>query len=204
MPGMDGNTLTEKLKTTEVTSHIPVILLTALPTTEDRIKGLRHGADSYIPKPFDPEHLMVRVEKLIEIRSKLKEKYYKDFIVEPDKQAIKDADPSTGFINRVKEHIAENLHNSDYEISNLCEDMGISRMQLYRKLKATVGYSANELIRKMRIHKAAQMLLLPDSRVSQVTYDVGFNDIHYFRKCFSEEFGMTPSAYIKQHANSNA
>ncbi|NPD45729.1 hybrid sensor histidine kinase/response regulator transcription factor [Lentimicrobium sp. S6] len=198
MPGLDGNVLTEKLKTTEVTSHIPIILLTALPTTEDRIRGLRHGADSYIPKPFDPEHLMVRIEKLIEIRTKLKDKHYKDFVVRPDEEEVQESDPSTIFINKLKELIAENMHNSEYEISNICEEIGISRMQLYRKLKATVGYSANEMIRKMRLHKAAQLLLLPEARVSQVTYDVGFNDIQYFRKCFIVEFGSTPSAYIKE------
>lgn len=197
MPGLDGNELTEKLKTTEVTSHIPIILLTALPTTEDRIKGLRHGADSYIPKPFDPEHLMVRIEKLIEIRTKLKDKHYKDFVVKPDEEEAQESDPSAIFINKLKELISENMHNSEYEISDICEDIGISRMQLYRKLKATVGYSANEMIRKMRLHKAAQLLLLPEARVSQVTYDVGFNDIQYFRKCFIAEFGKTPSAYMK-------
>ncbi len=198
MPGLDGNALTEKLKTTEVTSHIPIILLTALPTTEDRIRGLRHGADSYIPKPFDPEHLMVRIEKLIEIRTKLKDKHYKDFVVKPDEEEVQESDPSAIFINKLKELISENMHNSEYEISNICEEIGISRMQLYRKLKATVGYSANEMIRKMRLHKAAQLLLLPEARVSQVTYDVGFNDIQYFRKCFIAEFGSTPSAYIKE------
>ncbi len=200
MPGLDGNQLCEKLKSSHITNHIPVILLTALPTSEDRIKGLKHGADSYIPKPFEVEHLLVRVEKLISSRSKLKDKYMKDFLVKPEKNETLEINPSAAYIAKIKKLIEQNLTNSGYDVTDLCKDLGTSRMQLYRKLKATVGYSANELIRKIRLHKAAELLITTDLNIAQVTYDVGFTDLQYFRKCFKEEFEMTPSQYVRANS----
>ncbi len=197
MPEMDGNTLCEKLKTSNITNHIPVILLTALPTNEDRIKGLKHGADSYIPKPFDVEHLLVRVQKLISSRLQLKEKYMKDFLIMPEKNPGQEVNPSAEYIARIKKVIEQNLTNPEYDVADLCRDLGTSRMQLYRKLKATVGYSANELIRKIKLYKAAELMLRGDLNIAQVTYEVGFSDLQYFRKCFKEEFSMTPSQYIR-------
>lgn len=197
MPGMDGNTLCEKLKTSTMTNHIPVILLTALPTNEDRIKGLKHGADSYIPKPFELEHLVVRIQKLISSRILLKDKYMKDFLLRPERNTDNEANPSIVYVGRIKKLIEQNIINSEYDVSDLCRDLATSRMQLYRKLKATVGYSANELIRKVRLYKAAELLLRGDLNIAQVTYEVGFSDLQYFRKCFKEEFEMTPSQYIK-------
>ncbi len=199
MPGMDGNKLCEKIKTTNLTNHIPVILLTALPTSEDRIKGLKHGADSYIPKPFEAEHLLVRIEKLIGSRYMLKEKYMKDFLVTPEKSHEAEINPSAEYIARIKKIIEQNITEPEYDVADLCRDLGTSRMQLYRKLKATVGYSANELIRKIRLHKAAEMLLRGDLNIAQVTYEVGFSDLQYFRMCFKDEFEVTPSQYIKAH-----
>ena len=197
MPGMDGNKLCEKIKTTNLTNHIPVILLTALPTSEDRIKGLKHGADSYIPKPFEAEHLLVRIEKLIGSRNMLKEKYMQDFLVKPEKGQEAEPNPSAEYIARIKKIIEQNITEPEYDVADLCRDLGTSRMQLYRKLKATVGYSANELIRKIRLHKAAELLLRGDLNIAQVTYEVGFSDLQYFRMCFKDEFEQTPSQYIR-------
>ncbi len=197
MPGMDGNKLCEKIKSTNLTNHIPVILLTALPTSEDRIKGLKHGADSYIPKPFEAEHLLVRIEKLIGSRNMLKEKYMKDFLVTPEKNLEAEINPSAEYITRIKKFIEQNITEPEYDVADLCRDLGTSRMQLYRKLKATVGYSANELIRKIRLHKAAELLLRGDLNIAQVTYEVGFSDLQYFRMCFKDEFEQTPSQYIR-------
>jgi DNA-binding response OmpR family regulator len=197
MPGMDGNLLCEKIKSSNFTNHIPVILLTALPTSADRIKGLKHGADSYIPKPFDAEHLLVRIEKLISSRNLLKEKYMKDFLVKPEKNQEIEVNPSAEYISRIKKYIEQNITEPDYDVADLCRDLGTSRMQLYRKLKATVGYSANELIRKIRLHKAAELLLRGDLNIAQVTYEVGFSDLQYFRMCFKDEFELTPSQYIR-------
>ena len=197
MPGMDGNKLCEKIKTTNLTNHIPVILLTALPTSEDRIRGLKHGADSYIPKPFEAEHLLVRIEKLIGSRNMLKEKYMQDFLVKPEKGQEAEPNPSAEYIARIKKIIEQNITEPEYDVADLCRDLGTSRMQLYRKLKATVGYSANELIRKIRLHKAAELLLRGDLNIAQVTYEVGFSDLQYFRMCFKDEFEQTPSQYIR-------
>jgi len=197
MPGMDGNMLCEKIKSSNLTNHIPVILLTALPTSADRIKGLKHGADSYIPKPFEAEHLLVRIEKLISSRNLLKEKYMKDFLVKPEKNAEPEVNPSSEYISKIKKYIEQNITEPDYDVADLCRDLGTSRMQLYRKLKAIVGYSANELIRKIRLHKAAELLLRGDLNIAQVTYEVGFSDLQYFRMCFKDEFELTPSQYIR-------
>ncbi|NTW24388.1 MAG: response regulator [Lentimicrobium sp.] len=197
MPGMDGNVLCEKIKSSNLTNHIPVILLTALPTSADRIKGLKHGADSYIPKPFEAEHLLVRIEKLISSRNLLKEKYMKDFLVKPEKNTEPEANPSSEYISKIKKYIEQNITEPDYDVADLCRDLGTSRMQLYRKLKAIVGYSANELIRKIRLHKAAELLLRGDLNIAQVTYEVGFSDLQYFRMCFKDEFELTPSQYIR-------
>ena len=200
MPGMDGNILCEKIKSSSITNHIPVILLTALPTSADRIKGLKHGADSYIPKPFEAEHLLVRIEKLISSRNLLKEKYMHDFLVKPEKNPETEVNPSAEYITRIKKYIEQNITEPEYDVADLCRDLGTSRMQLYRKLKATVGYSANELIRKIRLHKAAEMLLRGDLNIAQVTYEVGFSDLQYFRMCFKDEFEMTPSQYIRANS----
>jgi signal transduction histidine kinase/ligand-binding sensor domain-containing protein/DNA-binding response OmpR family regulator len=203
MPGLDGNQLCEKIKTSTLTNHIPVILLTALPTTADRIKGLRHGADSYITKPFEAEHLLVRVDKLISSRNLLKEKYMKDFLVKPERNQVVEVNPSAEYISKVKKLIEQHIAEPEYDVADLCRDLGTSRMQLYRKLKATVGYSANELIRKIRLHKAADMLLRGDLNIAQVTYEVGFSDLQYFRMCFKEEFELTPSQYIRANSREN-
>ena len=119
MPGMDGNTLCEKLKTSTMTNHIPVILLTALPTNEDRIKGLKHGADSYIPKPFELEHLVVRIQKLISSRILLKDKYMKDFLLRPERNTDNEANPSIVYVGRIKKLIEQNIINSEYDVSEI-------------------------------------------------------------------------------------
>lgn len=204
MPGLDGNQLCEKIKSSTLTNHIPVILLTALPTSEDRIRGLKHGADSYIPKPFEAEHLLVRIEKLIGSRHMLKEKYMKDFMVKPEKSTENEVNPTAEYISKIKKIIENNITVPEYDVAELCRDLGTSRMQLYRKLKATVGYSANELIRKIRLHKAAELLLRGDLNIAQVTYEVGFSDLQYFRMCFKEEFELTPSQYIRANSRVGA
>ena len=199
MPRMTGTELCEKLKQTEVTNHIPIIMLTALPSIEDRIEGLRKGADSYIPKPFDPGHLLVRIEKLIETREKLKSRFMRSYIVQPSvTDEAENYDPSLEFLNRVRASVDKNISNPDYSVGDLCVDIGMSRMQLFRKLKATTDISANKIIRMMRLEKAKKLLLRGDLNVADVTYSVGFNDLQYFRKCFKEEFGITPSDYVRQ------
>jgi len=203
MPKMTGTELCEKLKQTEITNHIPIIMLTALPTIEDRIEGLRKGADSYIPKPFEPDHLLVRIEKLIESRERLKSRFLRSYIVQTNVVTEEDNyDPAVEFLNKVRASVDKNISNPDYSVGDLCQDIGMSRMQLFRKLKATTDISANKIIRMMRLEKAKKLLLRGDLNVADVTYSVGFNDLQYFRKCFKEEFGITPSDYVRQQKKS--
>ncbi|MBN1924948.1 MAG: response regulator [Prolixibacteraceae bacterium] len=202
MPEMDGLELCHSLKTDERTDHIPVILTTVLSSQTDRIEGLQKGADSYIPKPIDPKHLLVRVHKLIEKQLKLKEKFnlsnYTDSKKTPSEPEKTDIHP---LVEKARKIVLQNLDNSDYNIDDFCTDLGLSRMQLYRKFKAITGMSANSFIRKIRLHKAAEMLQTGDYSVKEVTYDVGFIDLKYFRKCFNEEFGINPSEYAQKAGN---
>jgi signal transduction histidine kinase/ligand-binding sensor domain-containing protein/AraC-like DNA-binding protein len=201
MPEMDGFELCNALKNDEKTSHIPVILTTVLSEHKNRLKGLKKGADSYIPKPIDPEHLLIRVNKLIENRLKIKKKFH---LTESSETTRKDEDENIDpFIEKARNVVLHNIDNSDYNINDFCDDMKLSRMQLYRKFKATTGLSANSFIRKVRMHYAAEKLKTGNYSVKEITYDVGFVDLKYFRKCFHDEFGMNPSEYAKQNNVSN-
>jgi signal transduction histidine kinase/ligand-binding sensor domain-containing protein/DNA-binding response OmpR family regulator len=204
MPKMNGNELCEKLKNADITNHVPIIMLTALPTVEDRILGLKKGADSYIPKPFEPEHLLIRVEKLIETRRSLKNKFLRNYWATPTQTPEEEKyDPALEFINKVRALVEQNLSNPEYSVGEMCKDIAMSRMQLFRKFKASMGITANKFIRLMRLQKAKQLLERGDMNVSEVTYSVGFNDLKYFRNCFREEFGITPSEYVRQLRKTN-
>jgi signal transduction histidine kinase/ligand-binding sensor domain-containing protein/AraC-like DNA-binding protein len=196
MPEMDGFELCDALKNDERTSHIPIILTTVLSEHEDRLKGLKKGADSYIPKPLDPQHLLIRVNKLIENRLKINEKFHLKNTNETHGKNEAEIDP---FIEKARNVVLQNIDNSDYNINDFCDDMKLSRMQLYRKFKATTGMSANSFIRKVRMHYAADKLKTGNYSIKEITYDVGFVDLKYFRKCFHDEFGMNPSEYAKQN-----
>ncbi|NLR91708.1 hybrid sensor histidine kinase/response regulator transcription factor [Flammeovirga agarivorans] len=204
MPEMDGFTFCDKIKKDERTDHIPVILTTVLSENEDRLKGLKVGADSYIPKPINPEHLLVRVEKLLSTRKKLIEKYAQ--YVEVPKGADQDEDTVTAtpevvehpLLKKSREIILENVTNEDYDVDAFASDLGFSRTQLYRKFKGVSNLSVNKFIRKIKMEKAAELLIEGELNIKQVTYEVGFNDLKYFRKCFQEQFGVTPSTYIKE------
>jgi signal transduction histidine kinase/ligand-binding sensor domain-containing protein/AraC-like DNA-binding protein len=194
MPGMNGLELCEKLKTDIRTDHIPVILTTVLSAQSDRIQGLEKGADSYIPKPIDPQHLQVRVRKLIEKQLRLREKFNLSNY-EADENRTVVAESVHPLIEKAREVILKNIDNSDYSIDHFSNDLGLSRMQLYRKFKTITGLSANSFIRKVRLHRAAEMIKTGNFSIKEVTYDVGFTDLKYFRRCFFEEFGVNPSEY---------
>lgn len=195
MPVMGGFEFCEKLKTDPRTDHIPIILTTILSDQPNRLTALSKGADSYIPKPIDPEHLQIRVQKLIEKQLKLKDR----FNLTNYESEIKPNEPETvelhPLIEKARNVVLENIDNSEYNIDDFCNDLELSRMQLYRKFKALTGMSANSFIRKVRLHRAAELLQQGNMSVKEVTYDVGFTDLKYFRKCFFEEFGVNPSEY---------
>ncbi|MDN5216165.1 ATP-binding protein [Fulvivirgaceae bacterium BMA12] len=196
MPKMDGVTLLQCLKTNEKTSHIPVILLTARADVDSKIAGLQTGADDYLTKPFNARELNIRIVNLIDQRNKLKALFSSRITLEPKEIAITSADER--FIKRVMDLINQNMDNSDFDVETFQKEVGMSRMQLHRKLKALTGCSTSEFIRVQRLKRAAQMLEAKADNISQIAYLTGFSNLSYFAKCFKEQFGVSPSAYVRQ------
>jgi signal transduction histidine kinase/ligand-binding sensor domain-containing protein/DNA-binding response OmpR family regulator len=194
MPGMSGLELCQKIKTDIRISHIPVILLTALTSIEDRIKGLSTGADSYISKPFHPEHLIVSIEKLIEQRKQLKIHFQKELYHKSDTTGLPSIDEK--FLKKVMDYIERNISEPELNVETLSNEVGISTTHLYRKIKSLTDLSPNELIRKVRLKKAAELLSAKQATISEVMYEVGFSNHSYFAKCFHEEFGFSPKEFV--------
>ncbi|MBK8967264.1 MAG: response regulator [Lewinellaceae bacterium] len=192
MPEKDGFEVCDLLKNDARTSHIPLILLTARATVEDRITGLKRGADAYMAKPFHQEELLVRVENLLESRRRLQERY-RNLEVSADSAPDPDTQPEDAFLLRLRQLIEEDLSNSDLSIDTICRQMAMSRMQLHRKIKALTGRSTALYIRVVRLQNARRLLNQPELNVSEVAYAVGFDDPKYFSRVFSEEFGVAPS-----------
>ncbi|MEP0262630.1 response regulator [Dokdonia sp.] len=195
MPKDDGITLTKNCKTTEATSHIPIVMLTAKAGDENRLTGLENGADAYITKPFNTEILKTTTYNLLETRKKLQERFSQEVVLIPKDMAINSADER--FLDNLKEIVDTQIIESDFTTESFSKALGMSRMQLHRKLKALTGLSATEFIRSQRLKLAAQLLKKSDINVSQVGYAVGFNNHSYFTKCFKEHYGVSPSDYAK-------
>lgn len=196
MPEDDGITLTRNCKTNEATSHIPVIMLTAKAGDENELLGLETGADAYITKPFNTEILKTTVNNLQQTRDKLQERFSQEVVLLPKDVSTNAADER--FISNLQEVMDKNLIESDFNTEAFAEAVGMSRMQLHRKLKAFTGLSATEFIRSQRLKLAAQMLKKSDINISQVGYSVGFNNHSYFTKCFKKQYGVSPSDYSKK------
>lgn len=194
MPEMDGITLCKELKNQFTTSHIPVIMLTAKENVESKIEGYQSGADDYIPKPFNPKLLAVRIQNLLENRNKLQESYKRKLAMEPSDTEEKSKDDL--FLEKAVKIIEENLSNSEFSVDDFGDALFLSRMQLYRKLKSLTSLSANEFIRTVRLRKAAQLLKTGNYTISEVSYEVGFTDPKYFSKCFHKLYNMTPSSFM--------
>jgi response regulator RpfG family c-di-GMP phosphodiesterase len=156
MPEMDGVELCKKLKTDERTSHIPVIMLTAKASVENRLEGLETGADDYMTKPFNMQELSIRINNLIEQRKKLRERFIKDALLEPRDVAV--TTPDEKFLNRTMEIIEKNIGDCDFEVTLLADEVGMSRMQLFRKLKALTNQTPSEFIRTVRLKRAASLM----------------------------------------------
>ena len=198
MPGTDGLELCEVLKKDERTSHIPIILLTAKAGEEDQYEGLTTGADAYITKPFKIKLLETRVNNLIESRKALRERYSQEVVLKPKDIAITDLDEQ--FLERVQEVMDQRLVESGFSAREFSGALGMSRMQLHRKLKALTGLSATEFVRSQRLKLAASLLQTSNSNISQIGYQVGFNDPSYFAKCFKEAYGCSPTEYSQKQA----
>ena len=197
MPKMDGMEFTRRLKSDERTSHIPVILLTAKATMENKLEGLETGADDFLTKPFDPQELLVRIRNLIKQREKLKEKYKSRFVFHNEKEQDKVLSVDDKFLTRAKHFIDQNLSDPELSVERFAQHMAMSQSQLYRKLKALIDLSPNEFIRSLRLQKAAKLLLKRTGNVAEIAYEVGFNNPSYFAECFLKHFGKLPSEYIR-------
>ena len=194
MPVMDGLECCRKLKTELQTSHIPVMLLTACSLDEQRIQGFECGADSYISKPFNSKLLLVRLRNLMDNHKRLKQFFGDKTTL--SKESVSDVDK--GFVDRFRELIEENLADSELSVEDLGGKMGLSRVQLYRKIKALTNYSPNELVRIARLKKAASLLASSEKTISEITYEVGFTSPSYFTKCYKEYFVESPTDFLKR------
>lgn len=192
MPVMDGLEFTEQLKTNTATSHIPVIMLTAKNLEEHRAEGYEHGADSYITKPFHSKVLLARIENLLRQRQLLKNLYQGAQEAEKEISESHLEDRDKQFLKQLQAIIQKNLSDSEFGVEDMGQQIGLSRVQLYRKVKAMTGSSVVDLLRKARLAKARRLLETRSMSVSEVAYEVGFSAPSYFTKCFKEEYGMLP------------
>lgn len=190
MPIMDGLQLCKKLKDDVITSHIPVILLTARSTEAHQMEGYDSGADAYLTKPFSAELLISRIANLLKNRKQLKllldgkqNEESKEKISTPDKI----------FIDNLKEAIKKNMSNPNLRMDDLGDEIGLSRVQMYRKVKVLTGLSPTELLRQMRLQRAAALLSSTTKTVAEIAFEVGFNTPGYFSKCFKEQYGKQPT-----------
>ncbi len=193
MPVLDGIQLSKKLKGDIRTSHIPIILLTARNSEAYQRQGFETGADAYLVKPFNLDLLKIQIQNLIRLRQELRSRWAKNIELSPSQVQVESLDEK--FLREILQIVEDNMDNFELSVEQVSREIGVSRMQLYRKLKALTGKSPNQLIRSIRLKRAAQLLSTQQYNVSEVTYMVGFQDLKYFRERFKEEFGTIPSEY---------
>ncbi|MEL7121255.1 MAG: response regulator [Bacteroidota bacterium] len=192
MPEKNGYELCDALKQDERTNHIPIILLTAKADVESRLTGLQKGADAYLAKPFEPRELLIRLEKLLELRQLLQGKYNS---LEPIEEEMTAEDT---FIMKLRSVIEENISDQDFGIPELCQAMGISRSPLHNKIKALTGISTSHFVRSVRLNKAKDLLEKSEMNISQVAYEVGFKHPRYFSEVYHKQYKVWPSQVKKK------
>ncbi len=196
MPVMDGYELCEYVKKELPYSHIPVILLTAKASLDDKVRGLEYGADAYIEKPFSSEHLMAQIESLLQNRERIRRALLAD--AEPDDETLGINQGDASFIERLNSLMEEHISEDSFYIEQLAEKMFMSRSNFYRKVKGLWGISPSNYMKRFRLHKAAEMMRRNDCRIKEIYEKVGFKSSSYFSSCFREEFGVTPKQYREQ------
>ncbi|HAS39189.1 MAG TPA: hybrid sensor histidine kinase/response regulator [Microscillaceae bacterium] len=198
MPKVDGLEMVKQLREHEVTSHIPMMLLSAKSDFESKIAGLETGGDDYLTKPFSAKELLLRVKNMLDRRDKLREALSRQ-IVRPENVAElpQRAMPSKeeAFLKKMTEIVEQNMDKPNFDVGYFCQEIGMSRSNLFRKMKALTNQSIVEFIRGIRLRKAATLLKETNDKVESIALQVGFNDISYFNKCFKKQFGVTPSKY---------
>lgn len=193
MPGLDGIELCKRIKTDLNTSHIPIIILTAKSTEESMIEGLETGADVYITKPFNVDVLKAQIKTLLDSRQKMKLNFSRQLILQPKEVTFTSTDER--FLKKLMEVVELNLSDVNFGIKELTQAMGMSHSVIFRKIKSLAGLNVVELIRSIRLKKAALILKKNKLPIAEVSYMVGFSDSKYFSKCFIKEFGFTPTEY---------
>ena len=193
MPRKDGYAVCNELKTNELTSHIPVILLTARSTTDARIKGLRTGADDYLTKPFNSEELLARMENLVETRRRLRQHYNQSPLPDAAMEMKFLTAPDREFLRRFTLIVEQHLPDETMGVEDLAQKMFLSRVQLHRKLKAITDRNVTDFVRDYRLERAMAMLKNREGMVYEVASKVGFGSEKYFSRAFKERFGMPPS-----------
>ena len=193
MPKMDGFVMCYKLKTDSRTSHIPIIMLTAKATIENKISGLEIGADDYIIKPFEADELKARIKNLLEQRKRLHEHFRQHGLLELDEKNITPIDKK--FLEKCIEVINKHIADTSFGVEVLAENMLVSRSVLLKKIEALIGESPIELIKRIRLHSAAKLIEKNFGNVSQIALEVGFNNPSYFAECFKKQFGVSPSQF---------
>lgn len=192
MPGMDGMEVCRRLKEDEVTNHIPVVMLTARSSDENRLAGMELGADAYIGKPFQKRELLVQLDNLVRLRNVIRDKYRQSPVQGASEKPRGLLQTDNAFIQKVIAVVEQHLENERFSVDQLASELHMSRTQLHRKLKAVSGLSASMLIRNIRLEKAIGLLQRHAGNVTEVAYMVGFGSQPYFSKCFHEYFGITP------------
>ena len=190
MPLINGYEVCDSLKSDERTNHIPIILLTAKADLDSKIQGISQGADIYLSKPFNKVELFVQIENLISLREKLKLKYSKEIT----DLSQSESNLTNPFLEKAKAKLLQNLDDESFGINEICKELGISRTQLHRKLKALTGLSTSIFLREIRLNEGYKLLSNNQLSISEVAYSVGFNDPNYFSKMFFEKYQITPSA----------
>nr|WP_319572468.1 substrate-binding domain-containing protein [uncultured Draconibacterium sp.] len=196
MPEMDGLELTRTLKTDLKTCHIPIIILTAKASQEQKFEGLEEGADSYIPKPFNSRHLQIRVKKLLELRKKMQERYKGQLLVAEDDKDLSRLDRR--FLNKISQIVEEHRDKEEFSVEELSQLLGLSRVHVYRKIKKLTGMSVSEFVRSVKLKLSLNLIKNSGKTMAEIAYEVGFSSPSYFTKCFKDQFGMSPSEYAKK------
>jgi CheY-like chemotaxis protein/AraC-like DNA-binding protein len=196
MPKMDGFEFTKQIKTNELTSFIPVILLTAKTSDEAHLEGLKSTADAFLTKPFNNEIVKETVNQLTAERKKLHTRYSQELVLRPVDIVINSVDEK--FIEKLQLILSKELANADFSADDFANSIGMSRMQLHRKLKSLLGVSATEFLRNERLKASTELLKKGKANISEIAYSVGFNDVSYFSKCFKEMYHCTPTEYMEK------
>ena len=202
MPKGSGDRMCERLKKDQITAHIPIILLTAKASQEDKISGLETGADDYLIKPFNEKELLIRINNLIKQRQKLREKYLREAEIHPIEIAVTSLDKR--FIEKIIKITDENISLPEFNIEQFADKLAMSRIQLYRKFISILGEKPTEFVRNYRIRRSAELMKQNFGNIAQIAYEVGFNNLSYFAKSFRKIYKVSPHEYCKNLQNNKS